>query len=268
MAIELEDFLMDIDPDQVCGEDLQYDAAFIELEQVIKGKPEQQMGSTVIEAEPPNWRDIKKRTEALLSKSIDLRLLVFYLRALTALEGFSGFDDGLLLLKAAVETRWDTIHPQLDPDDDDDPTERINVLLSLCDYDTLLKILQQIPLIESKALGRFGHRDISIASGKSSATGQEKDVNQSTIDAAILDAEVDNLKQTSKSVNQSLDNLKLLESLVTEYVGISNAPSFAELRLILKESKALSNNLSTFLLLVLVSKIPFLMLSKLFGLYG
>ena len=238
MAIELEDFLKDIDPDQVCGEDLQYDAAFIELEQVIKGKPEQQMGKTVIEAEPPNWRDIKKRTEALLSKSIDLRLLVFYLRALTALEGFSGFDDGLLLLKAAVETRWDTIHPQLDPDDDDDPTERINVLLSLCDYDTLLKILQQIPLIESKALGRFGHRDISIASGKSSATGQEKDVNQSTIDAAILDAEVDNLKQASKSVNQSLDNLKLLESLVTEYVGISNAPSFAELRLILKESKA------------------------------
>ncbi len=238
MAIELDDFLKDIDPDQVCGEDLQYDTAFIDLEQVIKGKPEQQMGSTVIEAEPPNWRDIKKRSEALLSRSIDLRLLVFYLRSLTALEGFSGLNDGLLLLKEAVETRWDTIHPQLDPDDDNDPTERINVLLSLCDYETLVKLLQQVPLIESRALGQFGYRDFSIASGKSTATSNEKAVNQTTIDGAIQDADIEHLKQTFKAIAESLDNLNLLESSVTDYVGIGNAASFSELRLLLKESKA------------------------------
>jgi len=238
LAIELEDFLKDIDPDQVCGEDLQYDAAFIELEQAIKGKPEQQMGSTVIEAEPPNWRDIKKRTAALLSKSIDLRLLVFYLRSLTALEGLPGLQDGLLLLKTAVETRWDTINPQLDPDDDNDPTERVNVLMSLCDKETLLKLLQQqTPLIESKLLGKFNFRDISIASGKSTATSQENEVSQSTIDAAIQDAEVDQLQQTFQALTDAFDNLDQLESLVTDYVGISNAPSFAELRTFLKESK-------------------------------
>ena len=102
MAIEPDDYLKDIDPDNVCGDDLQYDPVFIELEQAIKGKPEQQMGDTVVEAEPPNWRDIKKHSEALLARTIDLRVLICYLRALIALEGFSGLQDGLTLIKTAI----------------------------------------------------------------------------------------------------------------------------------------------------------------------
>ncbi len=238
MAIDIDEYLKDIDPDNVCGDDLQYDPAFIELEQAIKGKPEQQMGATVLEAEPPNWRDIKKTSEALLARTIDLRVLIYYLRALIALEGFSGFQDGLLLLKAAVEKRWDSLHPQLDPDDDNDPTERINVLMSLCDHDTVLKSLQQTPLVESKALGRFNFREISIASGKSPATSTEKEVNQSTIDAAIQDGELDHLQQIFQYITTSLDNLNEIEALVTAYVGVSEAPSFADLRVFLKDSKS------------------------------
>ncbi len=113
MAIDIEEFLKDIVPDNVCGDDLQYDPAFIELEQAIKGKPEQQMGDTVVEAEPPNWREIKKTSEALLARTTDLRVLMCYLRALIAQEGFSGLQDGLALLKVAVENRWDNLHPQL-----------------------------------------------------------------------------------------------------------------------------------------------------------
>jgi len=61
VAIDIDAYLKDIDSDNVCGKDLQYDPKFIELEQAIKGKPEQQMGGTVTEAEPPNWRDIRKQ---------------------------------------------------------------------------------------------------------------------------------------------------------------------------------------------------------------
>jgi type VI secretion system protein ImpA len=237
LAIEPDAFLKDIDPENVCGDDLQYDPAFIELEQAIKGKPEQQMGDTVVEAEPPNWREIKKHSEALLTRTIDLRVLICYLRALIAMEGVSGLEGGLVLIKAAVEKRWDSFYPQLDPEDDNDPTERVNVLLSLCDQETLLKQINQTPLVESKSLGRFNFRDISIASGKSTATSHEKEVSQTTIDGAIQDAELDHLQQTFRSVTTSIDNLNEIESLVTAYVGVSEAPSFADLRLILKDSK-------------------------------
>lgn len=238
MAIDIDAYLTDIDPDNVCGEDLQYDSKFIELEQAIKGKPEQQMGDTVTEAEPPNWRDIKKQCEALLARTIDLRILICYLRALIALEGFSGLQDGLTLIKTLVENRWGFIHPQLDPDDDNDPTERINTLLSLCDHDIMLWPLQQTPLIESKALGRFNFRQITIASGKSTATSNESAVNQATIEGAVQDCELEQLQQTFQAISVSLDDINQLENVITDYVGISNAPSFADLRNLLKECKA------------------------------
>lgn len=238
MAIELDDFLKDIDPENVCGDDLQYDPVFIELEQAIKGKPEQQMGDTVVEAEPPNWRDIKKQSEALLSRTIDIRVLLCYLRALIALEGFSGLQDGLMLIRAAAEKHWESIHPQLDPEDDNDPTERVNVLMALCDHETILRSLQQTPLVQSKSLGRFNFRDISIASGKSTATGNEKEVSLATYDAAVQDSELEHLQQTFQAITASLENINQLEKVVTDYVGVSDAPSFADLRTFLKESKA------------------------------
>jgi type VI secretion system protein ImpA len=241
MAIDIDEYLKEIDPDNVCGDDLEYDPKFIELEQTIKGKPEQQMGDTVSEAEPPNWRDVKKQSEALLERTIDLRVLICYLRALIALEGFSGLQDGLALIRTLTEQRWDSIHPQLDPDDDNDPTTRINILVSLCDHETVLWPLQQTPLLESKLLGRFNFRQISIATGKSTATSNEKEVNQTTIDAAIQDIEPEHLQQTFQIITASLDDINQLESVVTDYVGINNAPSFADLRGFLKECKTFLN---------------------------
>lgn len=238
MAIDIDEYLKDIDPDNVCGEDLEYDPKFAELEQTIKGKPEQQIGGTVTEAEPPNWRDVKKQAEALMERTIDLRILVFYLRALIATEGFSGLQDGLALIHAAVEKYWDGLYPALlDEDGDDNIEARINTLLSLCDNETVLWPLQKTPLLESKLLGRFSFRQISIATGKSTATSTEKEVNQATIDAAIQDIDPDNLQQTLQIITLSLDNLNQLENVVTDYVGLSNAPSFADLRGFLKECK-------------------------------
>ncbi len=138
MTLEIKRFLADVAPDNACGDDLQYDPAFIALEQAIKGKPEQQMGDTIQEAEPPNWKEVRKNAEELLLRSKDLRVLISLLRALIATDGLSGFSSGLSLIKELVEQQWDGIHPQLDPDDDNDPTERVNILMSLCDQETIL----------------------------------------------------------------------------------------------------------------------------------
>ncbi len=237
MAINIDDYLKDIDPKNVCGEDLQYDPAYIELEQVIKGKPEQQMGDIVVEAEPPNWREVKKYADALLARTIDLRVLVCYLRALIALEGVSGLQDGLILIRTLVEKRWDNLHPQLDPEDDNDPTERISILLSLCDHKTILWPLQRTPLLESKSFGRFNFREISIALGKSAATGNEQEISLATIEGAIQDSDLSQLQKTFQAVTVSLDNINQLEHLLTDYVGASDAPSFVDLRSFLQDSK-------------------------------
>lgn len=42
-----------VSPDSPCGDDLEYDAAFLELERIAQGQPERQMGDAVL---PPNRR--------------------------------------------------------------------------------------------------------------------------------------------------------------------------------------------------------------------
>jgi type VI secretion system protein ImpA len=239
LTLDINRFLVEVSADNVCGEDLQYDPAFIALEQDIKGKPEQQMGNTIQEAEPPNWREIRKTAEELLTRTRDLRVLINLLRALIATDGISGFSVGLNLLKQLVELRWDSIYPQLDPDDDNDPTERVNILMSLCDQDTILRPLQLSPLVESKALGRFNIRDFNIATGKIAVSDGVTAVGLSTIEAAVQDTELESLRRNYNDVVAALECLNALERIVTEQVGISDAPNFEDLRSVLKEAKGI-----------------------------
>ncbi|NOT11215.1 MAG: type VI secretion system protein TssA [Methylococcaceae bacterium] len=235
--LDFEKYLIDVDPDNVCGEDLQYDQAFIALEQAIKGKPEQQIGDTIQEAEPPNWREVRKDAEELLTRTRDLRVLISLLRALIALDGISGLSSGMALISELVEQRWDTIHPLLDPDDDNDPTERVNILMSLCDQESILRPLQLAPLVESKAIGKFNLRDIKIANGKITTSDNDNTPSLSTIEAAFQETDPDNIKRKFDDIVATLEKVNKLEHFVTERVGINEAPNFDELRNFLKDCK-------------------------------
>ncbi len=235
MSIDIEKYLQDINPDNVCGDDLEYDPAFIALEQDIIGKPEQQIGDTIQEAEPPDWREIKKSAEALLARTRDLRVLVYYLRSLIALEGLTGLSEGLKLIDKLTAKHWDAVYPRLDPDDDNDPTERVNILMALCDHETMLRPLQLVALVESKALGRFCFRDVMIASEKMTVSEGENAPKLGTIEGAVQDSDIIALQSNLASIVASTDSLNSLEDFVTKQVGINNAPNFDALRHLLKE---------------------------------
>ena len=237
MTIDIDKYLMEIEPDNVCGDDLEYDPEFIEFEQVVQGKEEQSMGDSVIEAEPPNWREVIKLVDKLLTRTRDIRVYVSYLRALTETQGILGLADGLRLLRNVTEKYWESIHPQLDADDDDDPTERINILMSLCDFELFLKPLHNIALVESRVLGRFSLRDIQIANGSVAHTSEEDTdlPSLAAIDGAFQDCDVDELKILVQSASDALADLNKMESFITEQVGINKAASFSEFRTVLKE---------------------------------
>ncbi|CCE23616.1 type VI secretion system protein TssA [Methylotuvimicrobium alcaliphilum] len=235
LSIDIEKYLQDIDPDNVCGDDLEYDPAFIALEQAIIGKPEQEIGDTIQEAEPPDWKEIKKSAEALLDRTRDLRVLVYYLRSLIALEGLTGLSEGLKLIDTLIAKHWDAVYPRLDPDDDNDPTERVNILMALCDHETMLRPLQLVSLVESKALGRFCFRDFMIAAEKMTVSEDDNAPKLGTIEAAVQDSDIAALQSNLASIVASAESLNSLEDFVTQQVGINNAPNFEALRHLLKE---------------------------------
>src|SRR5579871_1021869 len=78
-----------------CGADLEYDPAFVELDRAAQGKPEQQIGSTIIPAEPPDWKIVARQGIELFPRTKDLRIAAHLAKALLYTEGLKGFADGL-----------------------------------------------------------------------------------------------------------------------------------------------------------------------------
>ena len=127
----LSKFLEPMSADAPCGENLEYDLKFMELMRTAEGTPEQVMGDSVIPGEEPNWREVRSGALELFEKTRDLRLSMVLSLALLKLEGLPGLRDGLGLMRGLLEKFWDSgLYPQLDPDDNNDPTFRLNVLSS------------------------------------------------------------------------------------------------------------------------------------------
>lgn len=234
--LNIEAFLTDVSADAPCGEDLQYDNAFIALEQKAKGTPEQQIGDRIEPAQPPNWKEVRQDALELLERTRDLQVILYLIQALIHTDGPTGLRDGLSLLEGVVSKFWPHLYPLLDPDDDNDPTQRVNILMGLCDFETIMRPVALAPLVESRALGRFSLRDVQIATGKLPPPGDGSAVpDLATIKAAFMDAEPDALESTRQAVASSLDSLRAIEAFVTDQVGVGAAPNFAPLRDLLKE---------------------------------
>lgn len=243
-VIDVESLLSEITADAPCGEDLEYDSQFVEMEKQSQGTPERQYGNTLIPAEPPDWREVSKAALDLLERTRDLRVAVYLTRALLNTDGLSGFADGLALLEGLLERYWDHVYPQLDPDDDNDPTLRINTIVALCDPETTLYDLRGAPLVSSRALGRFSLRDVQIAAGLLTPVTTDEErapPNQSMIDGAFQDATLEDLQATAEVAAVTFKRAERIEALLTDQVGVTQAPDMSTLTAVLKEIRQILN---------------------------
>jgi len=230
-------FTSALDAANPSGPNLEYDPDFLALDRAQQGKPEQVIGDNVKPGEDPDWPDVRERAEALLARARDLRVASALALALLKTEGVPGLAAGLSIIRGLLEGQWDTVHPQLDADDDNDPTFRVNSLMGLAAADGMLKALRECPVVQSKTLGRFGLRDMRIASGKSPAPASMTNPPQQTqIDAAFLDADLDSLKATAEGLAAALDQVSAIDRLLVDKVG-ARAPELKPLSLDLAELK-------------------------------
>ena len=219
------------------GPNLEYDADFMALERAQQARPEQVIGDSVKPAQEPDWRDVLERAEALMGRTRDLRVAVALTHALLRTQGVEGFGTGLNVIKGLLEGQWESVHPHLDADDNNDPTLRVNSLLSLAASDGVLKTLREVPLVASKTLGRFSLRDIRIASGKQPApAGLAEPPKQVQIDAAFRDADLAELQASAAQIALALENVGAVDKLLVDKVG-NQAPELKPLVLDLTEIK-------------------------------
>ena len=186
----VESLLSSISEAHPSGDDLEYDPAFTALEAQAQPKAEQQFGDTVIAAVEPEWRVLIGSAIELLGRSKDVRIAVLTLRAATRTQGIAGFSLGITLLLELLERFWDTIHPQLDADDNDDPTMRLNALAPLADGNNgciVLRDLYDCVIGTSRTVGAIRVRDIAIASNKLSPSGSDAGYTMAQVEGALQD---------------------------------------------------------------------------------
>ncbi len=230
---EIEALLSPVSPDDSCGADLEYgDPAFTAFDQATQGKPEQQIGSTIIPAEEPDWKAIARQALALLGRTKDLRVAVHLTKALLHTDGLKGFADGMTVLRRLVETYWEGLHPRLDPADANDPTMRINILASLVAPE-VLSAVRATPLITSRTVGQFSYRDLETAASADGANGAG--ISMATIEAAGMDCDLALLQERTGAALTAGAELKKLEALLSQLIGGAVAPAFGGLTALLQK---------------------------------
>jgi len=150
--------------------------------------------------------------------------------------GITGLRDGLALMRGLLERYWDGLYPQLDPDDNNDPLERINILQSFSpmgvseqDPIKFKQRLAEVPLCNSVQMGRFSLRDVQIAKDEITVSdGQKaKAPDMSVIDAAFQDTATDELLAMSQATHESIEHIGAITGVFSERAAQGDTPNLS-----------------------------------------
>ena len=219
--VALESLLSPISEDAPAGPDLEYDAEFMALERAAAPKAERAIGGAVKAAEEPDWDKVAASAEALLGRSKDLRVAVHLTTAWMRTDGLSGWTAGLGLVRGLLEQWWGEVHPQLDAEDDNDPTARVNAVVPLGDPLGVLGYFRTTTFAQSPRLGRFSLRDLRIANGslKVEETPGTPLPSMTEIDACCMDCPEEELAATATALELALEHAKAIDAVFGEQVG-------------------------------------------------
>ncbi|UCJ17918.1 type VI secretion system protein TssA [Pseudomonas sp. MM211] len=237
--VDVSHLLNAVSDESPCGEDLEYDADFLELERLALGQPERQMGQSVIAAEPPDWRQVRERASELFARSKDLRLANLYLQSAIALEGLSGLAQSLTLVRELLTQYWDGVYPQLDADDDNDPTIRINALNALS-AEPVIVLLREASITRSRAFGSVSIRAALNAVDLQRFSSETLSADQ--LRGAFLDTDAELLDSTRIALDEASAALADIEGLLSERVGSAQSANLEVLKQVLRHTRQIFND--------------------------
>lgn len=217
--INITDLLLPINEDLLCGENLEYDPLYIELERVSTPKPERAIGDSVKAAEEPDWVHVENLSRKVLGRSKDLHAAVFLTSAWLKIHGLSGWASGLALVRGLLESYWGCVYPQLDAEDDNDPTARVNAVSVLTDTMGVLGAFRLAIFVRSPRLGQFSLRDLRIANGTLQPTGSGETRTLVEIEACCMDCPEHDLLDALSAITEALEHAVVIDRIFIDQIG-------------------------------------------------
>lgn len=226
--LPVDELLAPLGDDAPCGPDLEYDPAFLALEEASRGKPEQQFGDTVIAAEEADWRAVFEGARQLAERTRDLRVAVLLARSAGRLHGVAGYNDALALIAGLLEQHWDHVYPLLDADDNNDPTMRLNALAPLVDGATGLADFRAASVLGGRS--PLTVRQIELAAGKADPRSDESVPSEAAILDALAQGQANDGELLAR-LKQPQAELQRIDAVLTDKVG-SEGPDLKPLQLL------------------------------------
>lgn len=223
--MNIDALLAPISSDKPCGDNLEYDADYMAMEQASAGKAEQQFGETIIPAEPADWNKVERLASDLLSRTKDIRVMLTLTHAWAQLKGLAGYASGLELIKLSLQHYWGPIWPVLEEEGERDPFYRVNALAALGDKSALTATVRQSLLIRSAA------DEISLRDACALLDGSKTECPEYPGGRARL---TDELTQGDHPGVEALiaisEHLQTIHDLLVEHLGETGVPEMQQLQ--------------------------------------
>lgn len=246
--IPVPSYLEPVSPENPAGEDLSASGQLFELETLVMGKPETQFS----EAEEADWGAVQDKCVELLGLSRDLRIAVILASTQLKTEGLVGFANGFELIRRMIETQWETFYPKLDPDDNNDPQERVNVLNNLAapigtagDPLKVIFSLRAVPVTRSREAGNWGLGAILASRSEEPAPeGQTPPPSAAVIEGAFGETPREVLEENHNAVLAILDHLSGIDAHFSQTVVAGVSPNF---EILVKDLETLRDTIAPYL---------------------
>jgi type VI secretion system protein ImpA len=171
---------------------------------------------------PLEWSEIRDRALEGLGKSKDLRLLAHLGAALLRTDGLPAFFGTLKVASSWLESYWPGVYPLVD----EDAIARRNALNCFADPMAIVERLRRVPLVDSRQHGRFGLRDVDLATGQVPVGAADVRPDEAAIHAAFAETPVDHLTTLQKSVTDAAAALNGIDAKMRSEGGPEIAPVF------------------------------------------
>jgi type VI secretion system protein ImpA len=217
----------DLSAEMPAGENLELDVEYGALERAALGRPETQYGETITPATPPDWHEAETTALRLLERTRDLRIMVHLAVARLHLSGVPAFADILTQIRLQLEKHWAEVHPQLDAEEDNDPTLRSNVLYQLGDPARVQRPLRDLPLANAARTGPVSWRDIEVFLGAVEPDPGKKKPTEALIRDAFEKTDQTALAHLRQAVDQAVQDVMAIPVIFEAAAGPGTGPTGA-----------------------------------------
>ena len=227
----IESLLQPVSAEQPGGAPQAFDRELDELETLLKGKPEVEMGSIRRPAEPPDWGNLERKSAEFLGHSKHLRAALIYCCCALKTRGLEGFRDGLELIAGLLERFWNDVQPLLEPEDNNDPTRRLNIVGaitqprgSVSGWLTIVDYLYVCPLVQRRGSVPVS-LDLAESLGKA-GPGEGDLTDAAKLAAAVRGADPKGVGAQREAVRESRELVGRIDQALSSALGNKDGISF------------------------------------------